>query len=998
MTNIFISRDKHEYALYDEYLVERSLDFEPGYTPCNFLWKKVEENGDDIVCVVETVKGEDIDNWKNALCSESPDASGLWKLVEEIEKQVLSGKTGSNGVRLFIHFGGGANPVFEEGKSEKAFKRLSDCRTVQVFAVSSTRSELFNVGEEKKGCPKPFDVPVSAQGLAALAKRFYDAREIPPDVLEKDGKRLLQCTRYEDFWKLGIRCPREFVVEKGDDADSRFAIVDKVSDEQIVDWCSGFIRKYLRLSPTVHGVRGQVRPELGDKESGLQDVLDTKARNPDYDGFHELLEKVYPAIAKFKAAQTIEDLRRLYSDKTVIPSEIGYRAGFLTPSGKLRMLLIDDEAETWKEKILKEDPAKRIFEIETLSIKPLSDEGCSDSADEQVREKLLECQRDGISYDLVLIDLCLGEESPEKDLEGYGIIRLVRNFLPGTPIVMYSQYDDRGHVRRAYQEGATWFLKKSEEYKLPRHVLRILEHAEWRREWNSKKVVPTFLPLVDGADAFAKEFVNNDEWAYLTWKSLEDFPGNHIFVEKMSGGISTSVTFKANKGVSVKGVPLQMPNIIKIDDQFKMMAEYERYSRFIRPYMANEAGRIERPERAIDRKNACIVYTYAGKQDDRHTLKSMASRLKRDLDSPATSNYDNYEFVVDHLFDDILSKIHRIPPDLEFKEKICDDEVTPPYRDNDAFSGLDHDALAKTSFPNIYFDEYGPKDFFKSYISRFLPWYDIELQQNGDEHRLTFHAVGESDSSYWLEAYDTDGRLCNLKGAKAEFLARFRPQIYPGDTLVVQGIKEKCAYKADKFVRKQAQELFQNLMTIATKVPSNAKKWGMKCPLGIVHGDLNLNNIMLESVIGERKISDAWLIDFARTRRDLIAHDFNVFYTSVLGELLSMKGGVNKSIIEKMVQETVVYRGDNLDSIPGDFYKNEQKTLVWKLLYRCRLAAIKSGISDNMYLLTTGLACLVAGRIFADKNIEKKAKGFYDAAKKCYDILKENLKELGATE
>ena len=52
---------------------------------------------------------------------------------------------------------------------------------------------------------------------------------------------------------------------------------------------------------------------------------------------------------------------------------------------------------------------------------------------------------------------------------------------------------------------------------------------------------------------------------------------------------------------------------MKIDTAHATRLEYERYFRFIRPYIANESGRVENPEIVLDDENAAIVYTYAGK-------------------------------------------------------------------------------------------------------------------------------------------------------------------------------------------------------------------------------------------------------------------------------------------------------------------------------------------------------------------------------------------------
>lgn len=1022
-----------------------------------FHWRTVDggQDGDRIFVVNAKMP---IDLWKTDLrdgdeSKRKESAKSILELLPALEKVAGLSVDANDLVSLFIHFGDNATPRDLEKPIEEAFKAVAGEREISVYAVSTTRCELFDVDINRK---KPITVPITREELDALARRFQAERN--------RNKVELQ---WSDLKGLGVKCPPELTESvlktlKGKGDPSITDEVIKAIDEQSRPDCFlGMLRGYLQLSQSAHGHTGLIDPRKGTEDAILKecvnpDTTDETAKElrariagsplagDNLKKYGQLLHAIYPELfRKLQEAvknKNLGDLVKIYRED--IPEDGGSLVKCLTPSGKLKILLIDDE-----------DPVAELKNCDSFKVDALKVSGTKAEIAELVRKKFRRARSDHVSYDLILIDLCLSSNH-QLDPEGYGMIRLAKNFCPGTPIVIYSQYDDMGHISRAFREGASWFLKKGEEKKLPRHVLKILEHTEWLSEWNGATPIPEFVLLNPVDEEFGKQ-MKNPAWRYLTWKCLEGFAGNTIFVDKMGGGLSGSVTFKACKGVTVGGIPLQTPNIIKIDDQFHMMDEYERYTRFIRPYMANEAGRIERPELAINRENAAIVYTYTGKQDEAHDLQAMSGLVGKDLESRSTCDYERYRFVVDHLFNEILPKIHRIAPDLEFKKDISDQCVTRPFGSNafDPEEGWDN--LKQTTFPNAYFDEYLPAEFYKSYRTRYYPWYKLELKDGADfkgeneaSYKLAFHAVREDKKTekYYIEAHDDDGYLCRICGDKADFVARYRGHIYPGDFLRIWGQTEKVASKdylkewvdevctREKLLAKYKNEhrvkacfvacangmskdvellkagflsgyaMLQNeLDSLAKQAAQNAKKYECKCPVGIVHGDLNLNNVMLEALKHAPKekapdvtstVTDAWLIDFARTRRDLIAHDFNVFFTSVLGELLSRydidntSGGEYRRLEENfavLIRESVFGKAESLRAVPDALQSDERLTLVWKLLYRCRQAAIESGISENMYILTTALGCMVAQRIFFEKGEIVKSAGFFTAAAICRD-------------
>ena len=784
-----------------------------------------------------------------------------------------------------------------------------------------------------------------------------------------------------------------------------------------------------------------------------------------------------------------------------LPVAFGDRAKYVTPSGKLNLLLIDDnvdgspfghlateeEPHRFASTISKDDwrLLRDLFNVQPLQISKDSGDACEAAA-----QCFRRFQEVGLTFDLILVDLCLGNNERGADLAGYSMIRTVRGFFPGTPVVVYSRFSDMEHIARAFACGAKWFLVKGEEAKLPRHVLKMLKQVGWHREWRAIQNGadrPDWRG--DETDPFYQKFLRTPEWQYLTFKSLESFPSRFISVKKMGGGISSAVTFKATKGVRVNGGPLQTPSILKIDTAYNTGMEYERYFRMIRPYIANEAGRVETPERVLNRTFACIVYTFAGKQDSAHELASMGDMLDDDVECQTACDYETYRHALECIFDEILPKIHGVSPELERG----DAEGANLQRSEllDAFEWSDEwwrRASRRTSFPNANFGEFKPSEFWKSYLLRLQPWkrikIDFDQKEDGERKdvagawpfgiqetfpspqkqelekikptrtRLIFHNVmtdpfaasdGKKTGRRLIEAYTTDRKLIWLDGDVSDFVARFRKRVAPGTSLWLKDSKRiddaadwrlewlKKTFENNKNDHPSAEVDFVNaiaafsgiaikpsetnealscytalqdaIIGIAKKAAEGkAKDWGMKCPVGIVHGDLNVKNIMLESRKHPPKeddpdvtktVSDVWLIDFARTRRDLIAHDFNVFFTSVLGELfherLLFEPSYQKKLrrrFKEIVSAALAPHSGSERGIPDSIRNDRRFTLVYRILRRSHDAALAAGVSQNMYLLTTALACLYTLKIFLNKGCKVQlAAGYFAAAWIGYNLL-----------
>ncbi|MBO7448175.1 hypothetical protein J6U78_07565 [bacterium] len=908
------------------------------------------------------------------------------------------------------------------------------------------------------------------------------------------------------------------------------------------DWFAGTFRLILMLDSTTHGTSQYVDLELVKKgkdpilkslaepqnESESKNVKKLRCRFdgdgddevksylpfvkdvfPEYfckwdsipNNFDKIDEAIGRSVTKILSWGNLppekkhEQLCRIYtdSDKTIngnklcplehdnrLPLAFGDRAKYVTPTGKLNLLLIDDNVNESPFAHLEGDGTnfassisandwdllREIFNVKTMQV--------NKSKGDIYREAVInfrDFHKNGLTFDLILVDLCLGNNQQGADLDGYSMIRIVKAFFPGTPIVVYSRFSDMEHIARAFFNGAKWFLVKGEEAKLPRHVLKLLKQVGWHKEWRSVKKsfhAPKFLP--DSGDDFFRLFDRTEQWKYLTYKSLENFPGKFITVKGMSGGISSSQTFTATKGVKVGDDFLQTPCIIKIDNSYNTMMEFERYDRLIRPYIANECGRVEMPERILNRTYSSIVYTFAGKQDQAHTLESMGAMLNDNMACQTICDYETYRYALKCIFDEILPKIHRVSPELEFAD--IEKPSVLPSDVMDAFAWKE-EVIRKSSFPNFYYSEFQPKDFWKSYMIRMQPWRRINLditpewpfkiQGSADaQKRLIFHDViidpfAKKDDrlagSRIIEAYTNDGKLVWLDGDACDFVARFRKCISPGTSLWfdkldvvddkgnLSGFDERVEWLKKTFASNRDEnakagidfrkaiaslvgidnltnlleyryyiDLQDDLIKIAKETADKAKEWDMKCPVGIVHGDLNLKNIMLESRKHPPKegdpdatetVSDVWLIDFARTRRDLIAHDFNVFFTSVLGalfadELIGKGEDYWNNLTPKfkaLLSAAVAPKVKSEKGIPDEIKDDRRLTLIYRILRRTHDAAIAAGISQNMYLLTTALTCLYTAKIFLKKSECKVrlAAGHFAAAWICYDLLCEAI-------
>ena len=554
-----------------------------------------------------------------------------------------------------------------------------------------------------------------------------------------------------------------------------------------------------------------------------------------------------------------------------------------------KTLVIDDKATALARTLRRSAMARVGYGFDSLELKWSA--GIADELGVALRQRRAE----GREYAFALLGLRFGE--PEGyDLSGYHLISVLKRFYPRLPIIVYSRHDDMGHLARAFRYGASWFLRKNEIENLAQIMASLKKRHAWLDEW---KTVCAAEAVEFKFDEFSKKgaFIAAFDEArrYLTYKCLERLPGRVIRIRPMGGGFSTSATFRAVKETG--GVVLQVPLIVKIDNRSRMTMESERYSRFIRPYIPNDAGRVEAAESVIDEDHAAIVYTFAGTQNGKRHLTDMKSMMIEDFISARRCDFRKYRTSLDQLFDEILPRIHKVSPDIE----------------TDGMPG-------GSSYPNPDFWELPSEDMLGNWLNR--------IRMNPED-----------------EFYDPE-----VAGAVAE---------------------------------------------LREMVASDSTHTRFKCPIGIVHGDLNLANVMVETYKDAKRrnnIADVWLIDFGLTRRDYVAHDFCVLFTSALS-LWFRKEGLSGHHLDRLMKNyDRIMKGALVGRNPqlGADVRNDSRIMfVVQILHHVRKAAIAAGISPDMYLLSMALGLLVCHRIQLQfEHNEEGAKGMLRGAKLALGLLK----------
>ena len=599
------------------------------------------------------------------------------------------------------------------------------------------------------------------------------------------------------------------------------------------------------------------------------------------------------------------------------------------------------------------------------------------------------------AFDFFLVDLFFGGKS-ERSPFGYHVSWQLKRVCPSTPIIISSAFGQTSQVIRGIRQGADWYCQKGHAAKLGAHLEEQVINPVW-----SPDEVDTEVAFVD-CDAPP---LMTPSLRYLYWKLLRDLPGEKICVEPIGDGAGGALTARVEKEIG-KNRQRIAPVVCKISDPAQMRLEEQRYIRFILPYIGNGTGRIDYSFVQADARHAAIGYTFAGRgAADAHghprSLVNYASFISRELDksdfSPALSQ--RLREPIDLLLTEILPKIHSIKPGW--------DRYFP--------------------YPNALFDEF--EDPAANHVLRLLPTCEIEVTQCSEPNfgaHVPEHDWEAGDSIYLPDAciakayYTEDGqsRTAKLKLLQSVMPSRGRPQYCRFDAVRISDdivlstsrIRQLARVSLRGKVTKTSQTLWNELSNSFCAGPSGAIghftalkeaferflahiRSTAPC-IGIVHGDLQFQNILLDETHSSSNSPDfdpkPWLIDFGRTRRDDIAHDFVIMEECVLTKLLHSKyftacsGDKTEALIDFLqcwlVQPAVEPRCVKEDN-------NGRLAFVYHLLVRIRSAASKARDigddgppdKDSRYLSYLGLYLL-----WLLKDLPEKMK---DSAKRAEDHL-----------
>ncbi len=575
-------------------------------------------------------------------------------------------------------------------------------------------------------------------------------------------------------------------------------------------------------------------------------------------------------------------------------------------------------------------------------------------------------------FDAVLLDLSFHQQgNPDQDALGWSLLPLLRRFLPDIPIIVHSSFGDATQVRRAYVKGADWFLKKNEGHKLPSRLRELLRTSLWRKEWNAMGSVPDLFDMTPPYNIDPS--LHEERNCYLWCKVLECLPGDDIRIQKL-GGSGGAVTVKAWKRVG-KDFDLLPPMIVKIDDYFPMSMEYERYQRFIYPYLSNRVGRVDRRAVRAGYSRSAIGYTCAGNSQGVHTthaqleIVDLETLLKRNLDrhNAVVIPAKHYSSILNILLADILPRIHNIDPNYE--------------------DGSNNDS----DYPNIVFGEFrNPLD---SYLARFPasyvvnPKHRMESYSTGTGHPLMIIEPDTKESLIQCLLWDEDKALhrIDLVGPMAEYyinarhLRRYQMiRLHPDDkpqTLAANGWARfaKRLQTTPEWIR-YAPKSCPSAITILNDATFFLRKHAAdilgKGRKGIIHGDMNLGNIMVEHERDDPipASGEPWLIDFARTRRDAIAVDYAQLEIDILLRLAKPHVFIEEDSDDTLM---IAFRDAYLRSLshppPQAVSRNKRLVFIWSLMNQVHYAAKQAGIEQKTYEHARLLALMLVAKILLKK-------------------------------
>jgi CheY-like chemotaxis protein len=495
--------------------------------------------------------------------------------------------------------------------------------------------------------------------------------------------------------------------------------------------------------------------------------------------------------------------------------------------------------------------------------------------------------------DLILLDLSLNQ-SHDSELAGFILLEKLRNAIPDLPLVIHTGSAALGHIIQAIRNGADWYVSKDGGARTYSDLASVLSNIGRRPEW-TKRARRLQRERRIGNECELPPALQNGKYLYI-WRSLAaDLPDGELQLLPFSDGASGAVTC----GVQVYGSARddqEVPDrpvasfVAKIDEPYVMLSERERFRRLVRPFIGNRAGRIDSDVVYAGPSVAGIAYTFSGihqgqKGVSRTSLQPLSVFLGRAL---GESSFVDVAPVFDELLNDLLQTLYRSAPSgprSSWAEPLFDEGLS--LRDTHEMRLPPRVDLELSSFGDPDPDSQSARLTDVAGETTYLPMCRV---QRASERGVT---VVFRDAATGL------AHRANLTGEIAQFLARFR-HLRPNRALSVTGrvVRNRSAhYDAMRTdVAADAAWLQANDYPDATlEVDPVLQKFddiGLET-LGIIHGDLNLNNILLDVDANGAPIRGAlWLIDFARTRRDSLAHDFAELEVDLVTRILAPASGV----------------------------------------------------------------------------------------------------------
>jgi CheY-like chemotaxis protein len=857
-------------------------------------------------------------------------------------------------------------------------------------------------------------------------ERYYGKKQLP----------LIITFNKKKFQSEGIDIPSEFILELNfDNYDEipiryenikRFWADKEYHREYIKDYFVGYLRKKLGIGETAHDISAEIFKEFRKIRTRDKEVKESLSRfnKNDDSSFIKLLEKI-----PNKCKQVFEvELRRLenklkefseylninifnietISLKDIIeaisnikneiethltsieesfPRRIGYDISIIG-AVKPTVLDVDDKAETNVKQLNRyvlsaESPIKLKDLIIFYSFPKKDIEKNKIKRYDFVRQELAcfisnkkkygRLPPDLNAFDFILLDLTFSEPQGYEP-GGYSLLDALRRMLPDTPIIIYSAFGQSKHIIKAVQRGADWYCRKDQAYKLPNYLLNVLTHVEWEKEWgriNENKV--TF------EDFEKKENYQtlDDEKKFIISSLLKEVKGEKITIRKLSGGISGGFTMQAWKPCGDT-----TPRVLKLNTFQSMQNERERYHWLIQPYLTDNVGQINQPIVKGERWGG-IAYTSAGKRFGKAKLRNVNITNLKDLlvknvesEEKKFVSFDKYKPFFDELIDNVINRLHNVN---------INDPVIP--------------------FPNKLYEEF--YQVVDSYKIRLPVEYEIYLEKINDpsfNHKVASLDKGQRiiiEGTYiqdWdkkkgeitLIGRDMDNMLlrCRTKGSYSQFITEHF-YLRPGKYIRIEGqINNK--YAVWKTALKGFKEYKKYLRDHKLPNPVCKKNTDLllksindfqKTKKGIIHGDLNLGNIILETREGGLPIPcepHPWLIDFARTRRDAIVHDYVELETAIITDVLPKFLSFDSldCAINKIVQ---MHKSIAKERAPEDV-EDVKAAFIYDLIIYIRRKACRQGISKQEYLASVSLYYLIVFKLLGEfrsdelENIKNRTK------------------------